>query len=94
MVGALKATGKDPARAVLEAIALEAYRSDLLTTAEIRKLLGLSSRMDVDAFLKEYGAFLPYREEDLAHDIEVASRTARRTQSENMERPPDQRLAG
>jgi hypothetical protein len=94
LVGQLMVAGKDLARAALEAIALEGYRSDRLSTAEIRKLLGFDSRMDVDAFLKEHGAFPPYTEEDLAHDIEVASQVARRAQSERLERPSDKRLAG
>ncbi|SPE33008.1 hypothetical protein SBA3_1940022 [Candidatus Sulfopaludibacter sp. SbA3] len=35
--------GQDPARATLEAIALEGYRSDRLSEAEIRKLLGFET---------------------------------------------------
>jgi len=46
LAGQLIAAGKDPARAALEAIALEGYHSDRLTEAEIRNLLGFDSRMD------------------------------------------------
>jgi hypothetical protein len=91
--GQLIAAGKDPARTALEAIALEGYRSDRLSAAEIRKLLGFDTRMEVDAFLKEHGAFLPYTEEDLAHDREVASQVARQAKSEHREHP-NQRRAG
>ena len=94
LAGQLIAAGKDPARAVLEAIALEGYRSERLTTAEIRRLLGFETRMEVDAFLKEHGVFLPYTEDDLADDIKVASRVARHAQSERLERPSGKRRAG
>jgi hypothetical protein len=47
--------------------------------------------MEVDAFLKEHGAFLPYTEEDLAHDRAVASQIARHAQSEL---PSDQHRSG
>jgi hypothetical protein len=92
--GQLIAAGKDPARAALEAIALEGYRSGRLSEAEIRNLLGFETRMEVDAFLKEHGAFPPYTDEDLAHDREVAIQVARRAQTGRQERPPDHRRAG
>jgi len=78
LAGRLIAAGKDPALAAFEAIALERYRSDRQTKAEIRRLLGFDTRMEVDAFLKEHGVFLPFADEDLAHDIEIASQVARR----------------
>jgi hypothetical protein len=94
LAGQLIAAGKDPARAVLEALALEGYRSDRLSTAEIRKLLGFDTRTEVDAFLKEHAAYLPYTEEDLAHDVEVAGKIARRAQSDRLGHPSDKRRAG
>ncbi len=94
LAGQLIAAGQDPSRAALEAIALEGYRSGRVSAAGIRKFLGFGTRMEVDAFLKQHGAWLPYTEEDLAHDIEVASQVARRAQSEQIERPSDHRRAG
>jgi predicted HTH domain antitoxin len=64
--------GKDPARAALEALALEGYRSEQISEAEIRQLLGFETRMEVHAFLKEHGAFLHYSLEDAAKDRESA----------------------
>jgi hypothetical protein len=93
LAGQLIAAGQDPARAALEAIALEAYRGDRLTEADIRELLGFDSRMEVHGFLKEHGAFLPYTREDLEHDREVASQVARRARSERHGDPSGQRLA-
>ncbi len=94
LAGQLIPEGQDPVRAVLEAVALEGYRSERLTTAEIRKLLGFDTRMEVDAFLKGHGAFPHYTEEDLEHDCEVARQVAQRAQPERRERPSDQRRAG
>ncbi len=82
---------EDPARAALEAIALEGYRSDRLTEANLRELLGFDTRMEVHGFLKKHGAFLPYTEEDLAHDREVASGVARRVRTGLREEDADQR---
>ena len=48
---------KDLPRAALERLALEAYRSHELTTAQPRRLLGFETRMQVDAFLKEHGVY-------------------------------------
>ena len=45
LAGQLIATGQEPARAALEAIALEGYRSDRLSEAEVRRLLGFETRM-------------------------------------------------
>lgn len=94
LAGQLIAAGQDPARAALEAIALEGYRGDRLTEADIRELLGFDTRMEVHGFLKEHGAFLPYTDEDLAHDREVASQVAQRARTEGHGVPSGQRRAG
>jgi Uncharacterised protein family (UPF0175) len=90
----LIAADRDPARVALEAIALEGYRSDRPTESDVRKLLGFDTRMEVHGFLKEHCAFLPYTEEDLEHDREVASQVARRVRMERRGDAPSQRLAG
>jgi len=66
--------GKDPARVALEALALEGYRSELLSESALRRMLGLESRMEVHAFLKEHGVYLHYDVSDLKHDEETARR--------------------
>ena len=50
----LESRWKDLPRAALESLALEAYRSQALTAAQFRRLLGFGTRMQVDAFLKEH----------------------------------------
>ncbi|WP_413176222.1 UPF0175 family protein [Anabaena azotica] len=56
---------------ILEAIALEAYRSGIMTTAQIQELLKFSSRWETEQFLKQYHAYLDYTEEDLEQDIQT-----------------------
>jgi Uncharacterised protein family (UPF0175) len=94
LAGHLIAAGQDPARAALEAIALEGYRSDRLSEAEVRRLLGFETRMEVDAFLKEHGVFLQYTYEDLVHDREVARQVADRVQMERQRDPSGRRRVG
>lgn len=67
----LKAGWSDLPRRVLEAVALEAYRSGVLTSAEVGRLLGLQSRWDTEAFLQQHGASLDYTADDLTRDVEV-----------------------
>src|SRR5215831_17297268 len=40
-----------------ESLALEAYRSHALTAAQLRRLLGFETRMQVDVFLKEHEVY-------------------------------------
>lgn len=53
---------------LLEILAVEAYKNEILTSAEVGRLLGLPSRWEVDAFLKQAGAYLHYTEVDLTQD--------------------------
>ncbi len=50
----LTGPGQDPARAALEAWGLEAYRQRRLSAYQLRTLLGIPSRWDLDGFLKEH----------------------------------------
>jgi predicted HTH domain antitoxin len=58
-------------RGVLESLALEAYRSGTLTTAQLRRLLDFQTPMEVDAFLKQAGVYLDYGLEDYKQDLET-----------------------
>src|SRR5690242_19591972 len=53
----LRSKWKDLSRAALESLALEAYRSHALTAAQLRRLLGFETRMQVDGFLKEHEVY-------------------------------------
>jgi len=71
---ALASSGSDLPRAAFEAIALEAYRERKLSAAQLRRLLGYQTRMEVDSFLKEHGVELEYTLEDLERDREAHRR--------------------
>ncbi len=66
----LECKWKDLPRAALESLALEAYRSQALTTAQLRRLLGFVTRMQVDAFLKEHEV-CDFTSADFEHDRET-----------------------
>jgi Uncharacterised protein family (UPF0175) len=67
----LAAKGDNLPRAALEAFALEAYRAQKLTTAQLRRLLGYETRTQVHAFLKQHGVYQHYTPDDLEHDREA-----------------------
>lgn len=78
IVQELRSKWKDLPRAALESLALEACRSHALTAAQLRRLLGFETRMQVDAFLKEHKVYdLPPL---------TSSRTAKRSASFGQER--------
>lgn len=45
---------EDPGREALEALVIEGYSSDLLTSYQARILLGFSTRFQLDGFFKEH----------------------------------------
>jgi len=59
----------DLSQRTLEAIAIEAYREEMLTAAEVGKLLGHTSRWQTEKFLYDKQIDLHYDEDDLTHDI-------------------------
>ena len=67
----LSAHGEDLPRAVIESLALEAYRERKLTTAQLRRVLGFESRYELDGFLKAHEVWLDYGLEDLERDREA-----------------------
>ena len=58
----------DLQRQALEALALESYRTGRLTKAEVRRLLGISTRYELDGFLKAHDVYEPYTLEDLERE--------------------------
>jgi hypothetical protein len=74
---------QDPARAALEALALEGYRTGRLSEAAIRRLLGFETRTDVHGFLKEHGVYMRATLEDIERDTRTALESAQRTRAEN-----------
>jgi hypothetical protein len=70
-VAAQLSGGGDIQRQALEALALESYRAGRLTKAELRRLLGIESRLELDGFLKAHEVYEPYTLEDLERDRAV-----------------------
>ena len=56
----IRKTSGDVARRVLEAFAIDCYRSGKLTGWQARRLLGLETRFELDALLRRAGVFRDY----------------------------------
>jgi hypothetical protein len=63
----------DPARQVLQDMAVEAYRAHRLTGSQVRRLLGIPYRHELDAFLKNRGVWLEYTLEDFRREGEITA---------------------
>jgi hypothetical protein len=68
--------GEDAARKLLEDRTAQAYREGRLTMEQVRRILGLPTRMHVDPFLLRYQIF-DYTVEDLDKDLAVLARLTR-----------------
>ena len=79
----LISAGQDPSRAALEALALDAYRERRMTGYQLRTLLGISSRPELDALLKEH-KIEKYTIEDFEHDLATIGESNR---NPKVERP-------
>jgi hypothetical protein len=69
----LKALGGKPenvSRAVLELLAIDGYRSRLLSETQVRRLLGFETRYQVHGFPKDHGVELDCSEDSLSRDLE------------------------
>ena len=65
----MESRGSDLQRQMLEAIAIEGYRSGALTEHQVQRLLGLDSRFEVHALLKEHNVPLRYTMLDFEDDM-------------------------
>ena len=70
--------GESIEREILEATALEGYRSGKLSQAQVRRMLGFATDMQTDAFLKEHGVFLEYDLEDIKRETEFSLNLSRK----------------
>jgi hypothetical protein len=66
---ALQGRWGDVSRHALETLAVEAYRTGVLSEDQVRRLLGFESRFQVHALLKQYQVSLRYTDLDLEHDL-------------------------
>lgn len=67
----------DITRAVLEAVAVEAYRSGAITPVQVQQMLGLRSRWETESFLRRAEAYHEYTMDDLERDIAAIRDTSR-----------------
>lgn len=61
-------------RKLLEMLALAAYQEGSLSAGKVRELLGMSTRLEVDVFLKDKGVYLHYNEADFEQDLSTMRR--------------------
>ncbi|MGH7340414.1 MAG: UPF0175 family protein [Candidatus Rokuibacteriota bacterium] len=59
---------KDLPRHALKALAADAYRQGIFSSAEVQRILGLPTRFDVARFLKQAGVPLSYGEAEFDED--------------------------
>lgn len=64
------AAGGDLSRRALEALALEEFNSGHIGKADLRRLLGFTTRYQLDGFLKAHGVWTDYSIEDSQHERE------------------------
>jgi len=67
----LDETEDNLSRRLLEVIIADAYSNGKISTAEVRQILQLPSRLTVHAFLKRMGIYLNYDETELEHDLQT-----------------------
>jgi len=65
--------GGGPARTMLEDRTAQAYREGRLTTDEVRQVLSLETRFEVEPFLRRYGIY-DYTTDMLKRDLETLER--------------------
>jgi hypothetical protein len=73
LAGRLSASGTDLSRRALEAFALEEFKSERISQAELRRLLGLS-RYALDGFLKAHDIWIDYSLDDFDREMESLKR--------------------
>ena len=56
---------------LLEVLVIEAYREGSISIGKVRELLGMSTHLEVDAFLKAKGVDLHYNEADFEADLQI-----------------------
>lgn len=68
----LKDPSGDLSREILEQVALEGYKQERFSSAQVGRILGFTTPMQVDEFLKKHGVFFEYTEADFRMDEEAS----------------------
>ena len=72
LAGRLQERFGDLSERALQAIVADGYREEALTLGEVREILGHSTRMETEQFLKDRGILLEMTEEELEEDARAA----------------------
>lgn len=85
--------GRDVSRSALEALAIDAYRTNRITGIQLCRLLDIPSRYELDGFLKQHGVPLDYSLDDFEREGGVSARLWEKRQAEapDSEQPPGAR---
>lgn len=78
----IQTDGGDLPRNVLEAYALQGYKSGQLSAYQVQEILGFETPMEVDGFLKSHGVYLDYTEEALEEDLSTSRRVSSQHRAE------------
>ena len=62
----------DLSERALQAVVADAYREEVLTLREVREILGHSTRLETEQFLKDRGILLEMTEKELEEDARDA----------------------
>jgi predicted HTH domain antitoxin len=62
----------DLSERALQAVVADAYRGEAITLGEVREMLGHSTRMETEQFLKDRGILIEMTGEELEEDARVA----------------------
>src|SRR5262245_6328289 len=82
LVSQLGDRGEDLSRSALEALAIDAYRMQRLTSHQLCELLKIPSRDELDRFLKRHGVPLEYTLQDFEGERATSARLWRKRQQE------------
>ena len=64
---------------ILELLAVEGYKSGVLTTYQVRQLLNLESRWETEELLSKHRAYIDYTLDDLDSDLNTLNQLLSRT---------------
>jgi hypothetical protein len=73
LAGRLGASGADLSRRALEAFALEEYKAEHISKADLRRILDIS-RYELDGFLKSHDIWIDYTLDDFHFEMNTLKR--------------------
>jgi predicted HTH domain antitoxin len=85
--------GQDLSQVALEALAIDAYRTNRITAHQLCELLDIPSRYELDGFLKRHGVPLEYSLDDFEREGATSARLWEKRQAERPAGSDDQRRA-